>query len=285
MHPRARRARFRLARPSWTWPALAYLSVFFLLPLITNLVRSVSTGEASWSNPFVYYVKLITDRYYLGVLLETLFVSIVTTILCLLVSYPISYFMVRKAGRWNVVIVFFLVAPLLTSIIMRTFGWTVLAARRGLFNTWLMETHLLARPLDALNGPVIVYVALVHVLAPFMILSISAVLQTVDVRLEESARLLGAGRVSTFLRVTLPLSLDGITNGCTLVFVLTNGSFLTMLLLGGGTIKTLALLIYQQFNLTQDIGFAAAMGNILLIMALVCLLLQARLVRRRNVKQ
>lgn len=284
VHHGANRKRFRLARSSWSWPTLAFLAVFFLLPLIANFIRSVTTGEAGGADPFFYYRKLLTDPFYLGIFLETLIVSVLTTLLCLLFGYPVAYFMVRKAGRWNALIVFLLVAPLLTSIIMRTFGWSVLFARRGLLNTWLIDLGLIARPLDVINQPAMVYVALVHVLAPFMILTIAAVLQTVDVKLEESARILGAGRLRTFFKVTLPLSLDGITNGCILVFVLTNGSFLTMLLLGGGKVRTLSLLIYQQFNLTQDIGFAAAMGNVLLTMALVCLALQARLVRRRHVK-
>ena len=101
-----------------------------------------------------------------------------------------------------------------------------------------------------------------------------------DRRLEESARVLGAGRVRTFLSVTLPLSLDGVITGCILVFVITNGSFLTMLLLGGGRITTMSLLIYQQFNTSGDIGFAAAMGNVLMLLALVGLGLQMLLHRR-----
>lgn len=276
--------RFRLARASWAWPALVFLAVFFVLPLAANLSRSLTEGDAATAGPLHYYRKLVTDAYYAGVLWETVKVGALTTLACLILGYPVAYFMVRYGRRWSGLIVFFLIAPLLTSIIMRTFGWTVLFARRGLVNTWLVGSGLIARPLDVLNEPIMVYVGLVHVLAPFMVLSITSVLQTVDVRLEESARILGAGRLATFLRITLPLSLDGVATGCILVFVLANGSFLTMLLLGGGKVVTLSLLIYQQFSLTQDIGFAAAMGNVLLAFALACLVLQARFVRRRAVK-
>jgi putative spermidine/putrescine transport system permease protein len=282
--PRRMRPRFRMASPSWSWPVLLFLAVFFLLPLAANLLRSVSGPETVGGGPLFYYQKLLTDAYYTGILFETFKVAVITTLACLVIGYPVSYFMVRFAGRWNTLIVFCLVAPLLTSIIMRTFGWNVLFARRGLFNVWLTQAGIIAKPLDLLNQPLMVYIGLVHVLVPFMVLSITAVLQGVDHRLEESARVLGAGRINTFFRITLPLSLDGITTGCILVFVLTNGSFLTMLLLGGGKVTTLSLLIYQQFNLTQDIGFAAAMGNVLLVFALICLALQARFVRREGVK-
>lgn len=281
---RKARGPYRLAQPSWAIPVLILLTLFFLIPLGANFWRSITLGEAARSGPWVYYVKLITDAYYAGVLFQTFKVSIITTLLCLVIGYPVSYFMVRYAGRWNTLIVFCLVAPLLTSIIMRTFGWRVLLARRGLLNVWLTDAGMLSRPLDILNEPIAVYIGLVHVLVPFMVLSITAVLRGIDVRLEESARVLGASRWRTFRSVTLPLSLDGIATGAILVFVLTNGSFLTMLLLGGGQVTTIALLIFQQFNLTQDVGFAAAMGNVLLVTALICLALQARYVRRSGVK-
>ena len=283
--PLRRRARpYRLAGPSWCLPVLLFLAVFFVIPLVANLFRGQPGGEDAGAGPFFYYVKLLTDAYYAGVLVETMKVALITTIASLLVGYPVAYFMVRHAGRWNALVLFFVIAPLLTSIIMRTFGWRVLLARRGLINTWLLDWGLIAHPGNLADEPIAVYIGLVHVLVPFMVLSITAVLQGIDVRLEESARVLGAGRVRTFFSVTLPLSLDGIATGCILVFVITNGSFLTMLLLGGGKITTIALLIYQQFNTTQNVGFAAAMGNILMLIAVICFTLQFRLLRRRGVK-
>jgi putative spermidine/putrescine transport system permease protein len=262
---------------------MIFLVVFFVLPLAANLVRSAPAGEAA--GVLYYYEKLLTDEYYVGILLETLKVALIATLASLVVGYPVAYFMVRHAGRWNGVIVFFVVAPLLTSIIMRTFGWRVLLSRHGLLNAWLLDWGLITRPSDIAETSIAVYIGLVHVLVPFMVLSISAVLQGVDVRLEESARVLGAGRLQTFLHVTLPLSIDGIATGCILVFVVTNGSFLTMLLLGGGRITTLALLIYQQFVTTQDVGFAAAMGNVLMLVAALCFAMQYWLLRRAGIRR
>lgn len=282
--PRRTARRFMLANVSWSLPVLVFLAVFFVLPLGWNVLRSVATGSALTDGVLFYYAKLLTDAYYAGIVYETFKVAIITTILCLIVGYPVSYFMVRYAGRWNGLIVFCLVAPLLTSIIMRTFGWTVLFSRKGLVNVWLLDWGLIQRPLTILNQEIMVYIGLVHVLAPFMILSITSVLKGVDVRLEESAQILGASKLRTFRRITLPLSLDGVATGSILVFVLTNGSFLTMLLLGGGKVTTLSLLIYQQFTMTQDVGFAAAMGNLLLVFALICLAVQLRFVRREGVK-
>ena len=282
---KARRSRpYRLAGPSWIIPVLLFLGFFFVIPLGANILRSLQAGQAATNGPLFYYIKLLTDAYYGGVIVETLKVAAISTVLCLIVGYPVAYFMVRFAGRWNAIIVFLLIAPLLTSIIMRTFGWRVLLARRGLLTTLLFDWGVIPRPLNLADEPFAVYLGLVHVLAPFMILSITAVLQKVDVRLEELARVLGASALGTFFRITLPLSLDGIATGCILVFVVTSGSFLTMLLLGGGKVTTLSLLIYQQFNVTQDVGFAAAMGNMLLFIGLICLALQAKFLRRTGVK-
>lgn len=264
---------YRLARPGWTVPVLLFLLVFFVVPLADNLVRGGS-GMAA-------YGKLFFDPYYAGVLLVTLKVATIATVASLLVGYPVAYFMARHAGRWTGLLVFVVVAPLLTSIIMRTFGWRVILARRGVLNTVLQGLGVMDRPPNLADDPIAVYVGLVHVLVPFMVLSVLAVLQGVDRRLEESARVLGAGRWRAFLTVTLPLSMDGVVTGCILVFVLTNGSFLTMLLLGGGKTTTLALLIYQQFNTSGDVGFAAAMGNVLMLLALVGLVLQLLVTRRR----
>jgi len=282
---KARRSRpYRLAGPSWIIPVLLFLGFFFVIPLGANILRSLQNGQTATNGPLFYYIKLLTDAYYGGVILETLKVAAISTVLCLIVGYPVAYFMVRFAGRWNAIIVFLLIAPLLTSIIMRTFGWRVLLARRGLLTTLLSDWGVIPRPINLADEPFAVYLGLVHVLAPFMILSITAVLQKVDVRLEESARVLGASALGTFFRITLPLSLDGIATGCILVFVVTCGSFLTMLLLGGGKVTTLSLLIYQQFNVTQDVGFAAAMGNMLLFIGLICLALQAKFLRRSGGK-
>ncbi len=143
----------------------------------------------------------------------------------------------------------------------------------------MQNLGVLDTPLRVLDTPGLVVAAFVHVLVPFMVLSIAAVLQGIDRRLEESAQLLGAGRLRTFFEVTLPLSIDGIGTGSILVFMVANGSFVTLVLLGGG-LKTLPLLIFQQFNTTRDFGMASTMSTVLLVVALVCLFLQLRLVRR-----
>jgi putative spermidine/putrescine transport system permease protein len=266
----------------WVLPAFLFMVVFFLVPLFDNLVRSVTGADGTFT--LEAYRRLLTDPYYHEVLVATLLFSLAVTVASLFAGYPIAYFMVRHASRWAGLIIFLLVAPLLTSIIMRTFGWRVLLARRGFVNSLLVDNGVIDAPLNLLNGPVVALVGTVHVLVAFMVLAIASSLQGVDRRLEESAMLLGASRTTTFFRITLPLTLDGIGTGFILVFMIANGSFVTLLLLGGGSIQTLPLLIYQQFNTTRDFALAAAMSNVLLATAIACLVLQIRLLRRKGVK-
>lgn len=260
-------------------PAVLFLAVFFAMPLFDNGMRSIVSDEGI---TVARYVSLLTDGFYLGIIGQTVLLSAVVTFISIVIGYPVAYFLVRKAGRFAGLIIFLLIAPLLTSIIMRTFGWQVLFARRGLVNDLLVDQlGILSAPLRLTNSPEIAIAALVHVLVPFMVLSISTVLQGIDGRLEESAKILGASRLRTFWEVTLPLSLDGIGTGAILVFMIANGSFVTLVLLGGG-MQTLPLMIYQQFNTTRDFGMASAMSTILLLIAVLCLFLQLRLVRRRG---
>ncbi len=271
--------------PWWILLTGLFLVVFFVLPIINNLLNTGNLATLAEARPpSFYYHKLFTDPYYLNIIWLTVALSVGVTLICVVVGYPVALFLVRHSGRWSGFIIFLLIAPLLTSIIMRTFGWRVIFARRGMLNDFLLNFDLIERPISFLQGSGSVVVGLVHVLVPFMVLSIASVLRSIDPSLEESARILGAGRFKTFLKVTFPLSLDGIGTGFIIVFLLANGSFVTLLLLGGGELRTLPLLIYQQFTISRDFQFAAAMSNVLLVIAVGCLYLQLRLIRRKGVK-
>ncbi|HEY8368744.1 MAG TPA: ABC transporter permease [Thermodesulfobacteriota bacterium] len=279
----AQAARSRTGSIAWgpALPALLFLVALFVAPLIDNGLRSIAPpAGAPW---YAYYARLVSDPFYLSSLVETVGLSVLVTALCLVAGYPVAYYLTRYAGRWRSLIVFLLISPLLTSIIMRTFGWRAIFARRGLLNTFLLDAGLVDRPIDLLGSPLSAVVGLVHVLIPFMVLSIAAVLEKLDPRIEEAAHVLGASRTQAFVRVILPLSLDGVASGTILVFMLAMGSFVTLLFLGGGSLKTFPLLIYQQFNTTRDFGMAAAMSNVLMTIAVALMFVQLRLIRRTGV--
>ncbi len=278
-HALRRRPNFTLSKPLWVLPAGLLMLVFFLLPLLHNAARSFSEEDAA-TDAIFYYRKLLTDEYYRTVLYNTLTLSFFVTLICLVLSYPVALFLVRHAGRLRTVIVFCLIAPLLTSVIMRTVGIQLILARRGALNALLGAFDLPLIPSGMSSGVFAVYAGMIQVLVPFMVLSIAPVIQRIDLTLEESAQVLGAGRLRVFLNVTLPLSREGIFTGCILVFMMANGSFVTQLLLGGGKLVTMPVLIFQQFNITHDTAFAGAMGNVLLVLCLACLAVQFVLMAR-----
>ncbi|GAA5234996.1 ABC transporter permease [Verticiella sediminum] len=278
---RPAREDYSATRRRWMLPALLLLGMFFVAPLVYNGWRSM-TEEGAAADPLFYYAKLLGDPYYREVLWRTLYVSFTVTLLCLVASYPVAYFMVRRAGRWQPLIIFCLIAPLLTSIIMRTLGIRLLLARQGAFNAVLESVGLPSLPGWMASGVFPVYLGMIHVLIPFMVLSIAPVIQRIEPALEEAAGILGASKWRVFWHVTLPLSREGIYAGCILVFMLSNGSFVTQLLLGAGKMTTLPVLIFQQFNVTMDTAFAGAMGNVLLILTLGCLFVQSVLTGRRR---
>jgi putative spermidine/putrescine transport system permease protein len=262
-------------------PALFFLISIFFLALIDNGVRSLSPlSGAAW---YSYYLQLITDPFYLEALFQTVALAFVTTTVCFIIGYPIAFYLVRHASTGRTIIIFLLITPLLTSIIMRTFGWRAIFARRGLLNETLQYIGFIEKPIDILNSSASALVGMVHVLVPFMVLSIAAVLEKIDPRIEEAAKVLGSSRLQTFLRITFPLSLDGVASGAILVFMLAIGSFVTLLFLGGGSLQTFPLLIYQQFNTTRDFGMAAAMSNMLMVLAAMLMFIQLRLIRRSGV--
>jgi putative spermidine/putrescine transport system permease protein len=189
--PSAVRIEFRGAVGlGWVLPAVIFLVAFFVFPLVHNGVKGFAvSGDKS---AIASYARLLTEAYYLGTIVETLVLSLAVTVISLLLGYPIAYYLVRYADKSANLIVFLLIAPLLTSIVMRTFGWRVLFARTGLISMFLQQVGLTSRPTDLMNGYVATVVGLVHVLIPFMVLSISSVLRSIDRRLEESALILGA---------------------------------------------------------------------------------------------
>lgn len=256
-------------------PALGFLGVFFLGPLLVNFQESLRAGAGGYG--VGQYARVLGDGYYLGVLAETIVLSLAVTGATLLVGYPLALVIARAPGPLKSALIFLVVAPLLVNVVIRSFGWMVIFGRSGVINAALEVLGLPA--VDIANSWLSIAIALVHVLMPFMVLSIASTLETVDPALEQAAATLGASPLRNFLAVTLPLSLDGVVTGSLLVFALTMGSFVTVMLMGDNRTMVLPLLMYQQLTVSSDWPFAAALGMVLLGVVAAVLWAQAR-VRR-----
>jgi len=244
-------------------PALILLFAFFLFPVVRMLGFSVEAGTLDW------YAKALGEGLYIRVLWNTFEIALLVTLFCLLLGYPLGFLMATTTPGWATLGFIFVLLPLWTSVLVRTYAWMVLLGRNGVFNRMLVEYGITSDPIPMLHNFTGVLIGMVHVLLPYMVLPIYAALLRIDPDLPRAAEGLGAPRSAIFRRVILPLSLPGVAAGCALVFVLSLGFFITPALLGGGRVIMIAMLIEQQVRELLDWPFAAALSAVLLAVTLL----------------
>lgn len=260
-------------------PALVLLAIFFVGPIISVFVESVAEAPGQTTG-WQAYGKLLTDSYYLKVFAQTFVFSFVLTAITLVLGYPLATFIARTGAPERGLVIFMVVAPLLISMVVRSYGWQLLLSNKGLVNTLLAAIGL--DPIYFMAGWSAVVIASVHVLLPFAVISIAGVLSSLDRSVEESATVLGASPIRVFFLVTLPMAMNGLLTAATFVFLLAMGSFVTIMMLGGRGTMVVPLLIYQQVTITYDQGFASAMAVLLMVVTLGLLAAQFKLLGRRK---
>jgi putative spermidine/putrescine transport system permease protein len=245
------------------WVAMAILLVLSVYPFVASGVPRL-TLEA-WG-------KFLGDPYYWGVVRTTLELGLVVTGLCLVVGYPTAYAM-SKIRRPAVLLLVYLIlfAPIFVSVVVRTYGWLLLLGKGGLVNVVLLRAGFIREPLALVFNTTGIVVAMVHILLPFMVFPLLSVIGQVGGDLREAAMDLGAGRLQTFRRVTLPLTVPGIVSGCQIVFTLTVSAFVTPFLMGGGKVQVLSGLVYRDTE-ALNLAFAAVVAFVLLGLAAAILL-------------
>lgn len=254
-------------------PAMTFLFVLYLLPMVMLLAQSVEGGS------LIHYQKALTDGLYVRVLLDTLLIAFYVSVACLVLGYPVAYFLTVAPGIWPTVGIIFILLPFWTSILVRTYGWMVLLGRNGIINRALLDTGIIASPLPLLNNMAGVLIGMVHVLLPYMIFPLFAAMKRIDTGLLSAAEGLGASGWQVFRRIFFPLTLPGVLAGVTLVYVLSIGFFITPALLGGGKVTMVAVLIEQQVRTFLNWGFAAALSAVLLTATMLVYLLLRKVLR------
>jgi putative spermidine/putrescine transport system permease protein len=228
------------------------------------------------------YKKFFFDPFYRDILWGTLLLGAEVTALCLVLGFPLAYALSRARGLKRAVLFFCILMPLLTSTVVRTFGWMILLGNNGFINHTLMRFHLIAAPLRLMYNATGVVIALGEVLLPFMVLSIDTALLNINPSLYEAAQNLGARGSRIFFRITLPLSLPGIVSGCVLVFTGTLSAFVTPTLIAGARFKVMSTIIYQQAMALLDWPFGAAIAFTMLIAILILFVASLRLTEQRR---
>jgi putative spermidine/putrescine transport system permease protein len=267
----------------WTWlilPALFVLTVIFFLPMAYlasfSLRPHIGAGTVGSGVTLANYVRFLSDPFYLGVLADTLLIGFVVVSICLLLGYPVAYFLARSRSRWRGVLIFLVVAPLLISTVIRNLGWLPILSDSGLINWVLLELGLTRSPMRLMNNTTGVIIALVHTFLPFMILALVTVIQKIGSDIEEAARNLGAGPLYTFFHVILPLSRPGLLAGYLVVFTSVISAFTTPAMMGGKRVLVMSTLIEQQIRSVLNYAFGAAAAMILLGVAIILTLSSLR---------
>ncbi|PWS38961.1 ABC transporter permease [Falsiroseomonas bella] len=250
-------------------PALVFLFVFLLLPMVTLLAFGFLTIERGRIQPdsftVAHLLHALQDDLVWRLMWRSFWVAVVSSVLCLLLAYPVAYLFAETKGIWRTLILVAVISPLLTSALVRAYAWIViLGGRRGMLNQALLSLGLIEEPLRILNTDWAVLIGMTQIHLPFMVLPLLAVLAERDRRLEEASLNLGASRTGTFFRVTVPMSVPAIFAGLALVFAVSYTNFIVPQLLGGGAYSTLAVQVYEQTVVVLDWTRGAVLATILL---------------------
>jgi spermidine/putrescine transport system permease protein len=247
-------------------PVTIWLGLFFLVPLLFILAYSFGTsgiygGITLGFNPGNYL--RVFDPLYLEIVGRTLVIALINTFLCLLLGYPLAYFIAFKGGSRKNLLILLVMIPFWTSLLLRAYAWVVILGGNGIANRALQFLGITDGPVNLIFTPQAVTMGMVYSYLPFMILPLYAALEKFDVRLKEAAQDLGASRWHTFWQVTFPLSMPGVIAGSILVFIPSAGEFVIPNLLGGARTVLVGNLIQQQFLLARDWAFGSALAMML----------------------
>lgn len=269
------------ARVDWRLAAplgLVYLGLF-AAPLILLLAISVHADQDLTRLGLDNWAKFWGDAFYRGVVWDTLKLGVLAVIATTVLAYPLALVFCAASERVQKLLIFIILLPLLTSVVIRTFSWIVILAREGVVNQTLMGLGLTTTPLRLLQTELGLVIALTQIEMPLMLLPLISVMRGIDPNLMDASRALGASRWRTFFRVILPLSLPGWIAGATLVFASACTAFISQAVIGGARLVYLPALIQQQAMVIYDWPFAAVASVTLLVSVLAGIMLLGMLGR------
>jgi spermidine/putrescine transport system permease protein len=252
-------------------PCIFWIGLFFLIPLVLMGVYSFLErglyGGVIWTFTWENYTRFI-DPLYLKILLRSFRISLLTTLILLIIGYPMAYRIARATKRWRTILIFLVILPFWTSDLIRSYAWMLILRDTGLINNLLIYLHIIDEPLRLLYTDGAILLGLSYVYLPFMVLPLYASLEKIDPFLLDAADDLGAGPVARFLKVTMPLSRPGILAGSLLVFIPSIGAFVVPDLLGGAKVMMIGNLIQLQFGPSRNWPFGSSASFILMAFVL-----------------
>jgi putrescine transport system permease protein len=273
----------RFGRATVIGVPMAFLLLFFAIPFLVVLRISFSEmdgvrfkdivglgdGEFFVKLRYQTYLFLSEDALYIKTYLTSLEFAAITTAICLLLGYPMAYFMARSPAAWRPALVMLVMLPFWTSFLLRVYAWKMLLADNGVFNNLAIAVGLIDAPIKLLHTPFSLVLGMVYTYLPFMVLPLYANLVKMDLRLLEAARDLGASAWTAFWRVTVPLSRNGIIAGALLVFIPCVGEFVIPELLGGPQTLMIGRVLWDEFFSNNDWPMAASVAVVMVLLIVV----------------
>lgn len=255
-------------------PGMLWLLLFFNLPvLIVLFISLVERGRAGGiRTPVTFtlgnYLGFF-DPLYLGIFWHSMRIALIVTLGCVLIGYPLAYFIARRDRRWRNALLLVVIIPFWTNFLVRTYALKSVLATDGLINTLLVSSGVIAQPLNLLFNEFAVMLGLIYGYLPFAVLPLYASIEKFDFTLMEAAADLGANTRRAFLRVMLPMTMPGVVAAFVLVFVPVVGAYITPDLLGGGKVEMIGTLINRQFGVARNWPFGSAISFILMVLVLI----------------
>tara|TARA_Y100000385_G_C13044882_1_gene616990 strand:- start:345 stop:1247 length:903 start_codon:yes stop_codon:yes gene_type:complete len=255
-------------------PAILAILIVVFIPIIwlSSLSLYNATAELSMEN----YARILESRLYRRTFVVTFQISISVTLICIILGYPLCYWLAKMPDRTAAILMVFVLVPFWTSILVRTYAWLVLLQRNGIINSSLIWIGVIEEPLQLAHNLTGSIIGMVHVMLPFLVLPLYATMRTIDTDLVRAALGLGSSPRKAFWHIYFPMSLPGLFAGIVLVFILSLGFYVTPALLGGGRVQMLAQRIESTITIYSNWGAASALGVVLLVMAVVMIWLVNR---------
>lgn len=252
------------------YPYILWMIVFIVMPLFLILYFAFTSGDSQSFLDFTFSLsnfKRFFTPTYLKVLRKSINLALISTIISLIVGYPLAYIISKEKAKRQNIMILMLVIPMWMNFLLRTYAWLALLGRNGLINNILSKIGL--APLDLMYNNKAILLGMVYNFLPFMVLPIYSVLTKIEKNLIEAAEDLGANRVTVFRKVIFPLSLPGVITGITMVFIPAISTFVISDLLGGGKYSLIGNVIEQQFRVTGDWHFGSALSIILMVFIII----------------
>ena len=262
----------------FVWLFIFFLAPFFIVAKISLAELAIASPPFSkmieWTDGTIITIRVVFDNFayifddplYARTYINSLKISIISTVFCLIIGYPMAYGIVRSGPVAKRLLLFSIILPFWTSFLLRVYAWMGLLADQGTINGVLISLGIIDEPIRMLYTEFAVYIGIVYTYLPFMILPLYANIEKLDATLNEAAADLGSGPINTFFKITLPLTMPGIIAGSLLVFIPATGEYVIPDLLGGGNVQMIGRLLYNEFARNIDWPVACAVAIVLLML-------------------